>query len=122
MDIRYSCSPNEIKLMDTKALRDEFLIDNLFEVDNLKFVYSHVDRMMTGSVTAKNPVKLVGGDELKADYFLQRREMGVINIGGTGIVGTVNRGVNSEIGMFIEMSLKTEVSGGVIDLCPVGWF
>lgn len=42
-------------------------------------------------------------------------------IGGTGIVGTSNRGVNSEIGMFIEMSLKTEVSGGVIDLCPVGW-
>lgn len=43
-------------------------------------------------------------------------------IGGAGILGTTNRGGHSEIGTFIETSLKTEVSGGVIELCPVGWF
>lgn len=43
-------------------------------------------------------------------------------IGGTGKVGTTNRGGHSEIGMFIETSLLSEVSGGVIELCPVGWY
>ncbi len=86
MDTRYSCSPNELKTMDTAALRNEFLIQDLFKTDELTFVYSHVDRMITGGVVPVNPVQLAGAEQLKSDYFLERREMGVINIGGDGIV------------------------------------
>ncbi|ONI48376.1 5-dehydro-4-deoxy-D-glucuronate isomerase, partial [Candidatus Epulonipiscioides saccharophilum] len=86
MDIRYSCSPKEMKTMDTAELRKEFLVDNLFNENEIVFVYSHVDRMITGGLKPTKPVELVGGSELKSQYFLERREMGVVNIGAEGII------------------------------------
>ena len=84
-EVRYAASPREVKQMDTQALRNEFLIKNLFETDKLNHVYSHYDRyIVSGTVPVKNHVKLDTIAPLKADYFLQRRELGVINIGQTG--------------------------------------
>lgn len=90
---RYASSPQGVKGYDTAQLRNEFLIENLFEADKLNLVYSHYDRFITGGVlpVAKS-VSLDAIDPLKAEFFLQRRELGIINIGQTGTVtvdGTV---------------------------------
>ncbi len=87
MELRTAASPRDVKTYDTARLREEFLIPDLFRPDDIKLVYSHIDRIITGSATpvAKELV-LTAGEELRAEYFLQRREMGVINIGGEGTV------------------------------------
>lgn len=93
MELRTAASPRDVKTYDTARLREEFLIQDLFRPDDIKLVYSHIDRIITGSATpVTKALVLTAGDELRADYFLQRREMGVINIGGEGTVtvdGTV---------------------------------
>lgn len=86
MEVRYSVSPVEGKGLDTKGLRNNFLIDDLFNKGELKLVYSHVDRIIVGSAVPINPIKLTVGKELGTDYFLERRELGIINIGSKGYV------------------------------------
>ena len=87
MEVRTACSPNDMKHYTTERLREEFLIQNLFEADKINLVYSHIDRIITGAAVPVNEkLALTAGDELRAEYFLQRREMGLINIGGDGII------------------------------------
>lgn len=85
--VRYAASPKDVKTYDTSGLRDEFLIQNTMESDRINLVYSHYDRFITGGVVpTESTLKLETIDPLKADYFLERRELGIINIGNTGIV------------------------------------
>lgn len=87
MELRTAASPKDVKHYDTDRLREEFLIQNVFVPDEIKLVYSHIDRIITGSATPVNKeLVLTAGDELRAEYFLQRRELGVINIGGAGAI------------------------------------
>ena len=84
---RYASSPQAVKGYDTQQLRDEFLVNNLMQEDQIVLVYSHYDRFITGSVVPKKaPLKLETIDPLKANYFLERRELGIINIGAAGTV------------------------------------
>ena len=97
MDIRYSAHPNDVKRYTTQELRDEFLIENLYRPDQVVAVYSHVDRMVTlGCMPVKESVSIDKGIDVWANfgthYFLERREVGMFNIGGAGTVavdGTV---------------------------------
>lgn len=93
MELRTACSPRDVRTYDTERLRSEFLIDDLFQKDYVKMVYSHIDRIITGgAVPVDKELTLDAGDELRAEYFLERRELGIINIGGEGTVtvdGTV---------------------------------
>ena len=75
-----------MKYYTTERLREEFLIDDLFRPGEIKLVYSHIDRIITGSAVPTAPLRLTAGDELRAEYFCQRRELGVINIGGAGTI------------------------------------
>ncbi|MFI8605521.1 5-dehydro-4-deoxy-D-glucuronate isomerase [Cellulophaga baltica] len=86
-ETRYASHPEAVKKYDTEQLREEFLISDLLQEDRLKLVYSHYDRFITGGVvpTAKK-VLLESIDPLKASYFLERRELGIINIGDSGTV------------------------------------
>lgn len=87
---RYAASPTEVKTFDTEKLRSEFLIENIMEADKLTLVYSHYDRFITGGVVpVTKSIELESIEQLKASYFLERRELGIINVGGKGIV-TVN--------------------------------
>jgi 4-deoxy-L-threo-5-hexosulose-uronate ketol-isomerase len=109
MELRTAASPKDVKHYTTDRLREEFLIDDLFKVNEIKLVYSHIDRIITGSAVPVNQeLKLTAGDELRAEYFLQRREMGIINIGGKGTVtidGTVYE-LEYKDGMYIGMGAK----------------
>lgn len=83
---RYASSPQAVKKYDTKQLRDEFLIDNLMEEGKINLTYSHYDRYIAGSAVPVTPLTLETIDPLKSSYFLERREMGIINVGEKGTV------------------------------------
>ena len=86
-NVRYAIGPRETNQMGTKALRDEFLIDQVFGIDQINWIYTHYDRYVVGGVIPKKTVvKLETIDPLKANFFLERREMGIINVGGNGSV------------------------------------
>ncbi|MFK7970120.1 MAG: 5-dehydro-4-deoxy-D-glucuronate isomerase [Bacteroidia bacterium] len=86
-EVRYATNPTDFKSYDTDRLRNDFLIGNLFEEGKINWVYTHYDRYMAGAaVPAKEPLTLESIDPLKADFFLERREIGVINVGQSGTV------------------------------------
>lgn len=94
MEIRYASHPQAVKAFDTEQLRQEFLIESLFVADKLTLTYSHVDRYIVGgAVPVKGSIKLEADTKtMGAATFLERREIGIINIGGSGTVtvdGTV---------------------------------
>ncbi|WP_347052350.1 5-dehydro-4-deoxy-D-glucuronate isomerase [Flavobacterium olei] len=94
---RYASSPEAVKKYDTQELRNEFLIDDLMQEDEVVLVYSHYDRYIAGSaVPVKGNLALETIDPLKAPYFLERRELGIINVGGSGSV--VVEGTSYELG------------------------
>ncbi|ADY52305.1 4-deoxy-L-threo-5-hexosulose-uronate ketol-isomerase [Pseudopedobacter saltans DSM 12145] len=84
---KYAVHPADFKNYDTQRIREEFLIPKLFEADEIVLEYSLYDRYIVGGI---NPVskalKLETFDSLKAPYFLERRELGIINVGGKGII------------------------------------
>lgn len=87
MEIRFQSSPKETAQMSTRELRDNFLIQDLMQPAQIKLVYSHFDRIIVGGVVPTSlAIDLPNEEELKAKYFLERREIGIINIGGKGTV------------------------------------
>ncbi len=87
MEVRDASNAKDVKYYTTDRLREEFHIGNLFTKDNIRMVYSHTDRIIViGMMPIKLELKLEAGKELAADYFLERRELGCINIGGKGII------------------------------------
>jgi len=112
MDIRYAIHPDHMKTLDTQGIRSHFLVENLFEKDRLNLVYSHIDRIIAGGVSpVEGAVALIGTKELGVDFFLQRRELGIINIGAAGAVTVDGKGYtlgNKEC-LYIGMGAK-EVS------------
>jgi len=106
MNIRTACSPRDVKHYTTERLREEFLIQDVFVADKMQMVYSHIDRIITaGAMPVDKEIKLEAGKELAADYFLQRREMGCINIGGKGIITVDGKEylLNPRDGIYIGM-------------------
>jgi 4-deoxy-L-threo-5-hexosulose-uronate ketol-isomerase len=87
METRYANHPEEIKTYNTDELREHFLVEKLFEAGKVHLTYTHVDRMIFGGVTPTNEELTIKLDkELGVTYFLERRELGIINIGGDGSV------------------------------------
>lgn len=87
MDIRYAVSNKEFSRMTTEEMRREFLLDKLFVEDAISCTYSHIDRIIAGgALPVQQKLALTAGEELAAKYFLERREMGIIDIGGDGTV------------------------------------
>jgi 4-deoxy-L-threo-5-hexosulose-uronate ketol-isomerase len=84
---RYAQSPKEVSGLNTAELRANFLIDDLMQPDKFSFTYSHYDRAVVGSVMpVSSEQELPAYDNLKSEYFLERREIGIINVGGDGEV------------------------------------
>lgn len=109
MEYRYPPSPSEGKILDTEGLRKNFLIEKVFNNDEITMVYSHSDRMITGSAMPVNKtLVLESGEETGTDFFLQRRELGVINIVGDGeiIVDGKSYDMVSKDGLYIGAGNK----------------
>jgi 4-deoxy-L-threo-5-hexosulose-uronate ketol-isomerase len=87
MQIRFQNSPKETSEMNTQQLRDNFLVQGLMQAGTIQLTYSHYDRMIIGgAVPVGSVITLPKEEELKATHFLERREMGIINVGGKGTV------------------------------------
>jgi 4-deoxy-L-threo-5-hexosulose-uronate ketol-isomerase len=87
MEIRHTGSPKEAATLNTAQLREDFLIEKVFEEDELHLTLSFYDRYIAGGAMPVNRViELPNPGNLKANYFLERREMGIINVGGKGTV------------------------------------
>lgn len=87
MEVRQARSTSEVSRFTTGELRSEFLIEALFQTDRITWVYSHYDRVMVGGAKpVATPLVLETHPTLRADFFLERREAGVINVGGKGAV------------------------------------
>ncbi|MDI3477654.1 MAG: 4-deoxy-L-threo-5-hexosulose-uronate ketol-isomerase [Thermoanaerobacterium sp.] len=117
MEVRYASHYEDVKHYDTTELRKHFLIENLFTPGKLNMVYSHVDRIIVaGAVPTDKPLYLEASKELGSNYFLERREMGIINIGGTGIVNLDGERyeLNNSDGLYVGMGIK-EVSFESLD-------
>lgn len=86
-ELRYACDPRDAKNYDTTRLREDFLIPLVFTPDEVNMVYSMYDRVIVGGAFPVNEeLQLETIDYLKAEYFLTRRELGIFNVGGSGIV------------------------------------
>jgi 4-deoxy-L-threo-5-hexosulose-uronate ketol-isomerase len=91
MELRYAAHPEDVKNYDTKRLRKDFLIEKIFVPEEVSLVYSLYDRLIVGGAMPVNDkLKLETADELKAEYFLKRREIGIINVGGDAIIQADN--------------------------------
>lgn len=87
MDQRYATNPTEIPGLTTEGLRERFLVEDLFVPGEVRTVYTHHDRIVLGgALPGAEPVTLPNPAELRAEYFLERREVGIVNVGSTGTV------------------------------------
>lgn len=87
METRYTHSPADIRHYSTEQLRNEFLVEKIFVPGTIQLTYTHNDRMIFGGVTPTDqPLEIQLSKELGVEYFLERRELGVINIGGGGTI------------------------------------
>lgn len=129
MDIRYSASPNDVKRYTTEELRREFLITDLYEPDTVKATYSHVDRMVVvGVMPVKEKVSIDKGIDIWAnfgtEYFLERREAGVFNLGGKGRIEA--DGVVYEMGyedcLYLTKGVKEVYFSSDDPACPARFY
>ena len=90
-EVRYAAHPEDAKSYDTERLRRDFLIERVFAADEVNMVYSMYDRMIVGgAMPVAESLKLEAIDPVKAPYFLTRRELGIFNVGGAGVVKVGN--------------------------------
>ena len=104
MEIRYANHPEDVKMYSTEELRRYFLVQDIFVPGEAKFTYSHIDRIIVGGIMPKSkPISLTAGREMGAEYFFERREAGIINIGGKGRVSLDGKDfiLNYKDGMYI---------------------
>ncbi|KEI13794.1 5-dehydro-4-deoxy-D-glucuronate isomerase [Clostridium novyi] len=109
MDIRYANHPEDSKKYTTEELRKYYHVENIFKKDEISLTYSHVDRIVFGGAMPRDrELSLTAGKEMGVDFFLQRREMGVINVGGEGsiILDGSEYEMKKRDGLYIGMGIK----------------
>lgn len=105
----YAHHPDDVKNYTTEKLREQFMMEKVFAEDSIELTYSHVDRIIYGgAMPVKKALTLDAGEELAAEYFLERREMGVINVGGDGKVTLDGKeyDINARDGLYIGKGTK----------------
>lgn len=125
LDIRYSNHPDDSKRYDTETLRKNYLIENVFVKDEISLTYSHQDRIIAGgAMPVDGKLTLGSAKELGTDYFLERREMGVINVGGKGSVMLDGKEyvLDHKDGMYIGMGTKEIVFSSENGSCPAKFY
>jgi len=113
-DTRYSHHPDDVRGYDTDGLRSHFLVERIFVPGELSLAYAHDDRVIFGGATpTSSPLALEGAKELGTERFLDRRELGVINVGAPGAVvvedgsGSRRLEIGSRDGLYVGMGTKS---------------
>jgi 4-deoxy-L-threo-5-hexosulose-uronate ketol-isomerase len=111
-NFRYASNPIDAQKYDTNELREQFLIENLFVQDQIQLTYSMYDRYIVGGIMpVNNSLKLETIPYLKSENFLDRRELGIINVGGRGIVSVdgVSYDLNKKEALYVGQGCKEVV-------------
>lgn len=109
MEIRYANHPEDFKNYTTEKMRREFLISSLMIPGQVRLIYSHVDRIIAGGIVPTTPLSLTAGKEMGVSFFLERRELGVINIGPAGKINLDGKEylLEKTDGLYVGMGTKT---------------
>ena len=125
LDVRYNNHPEDSKKYDTQKLRERYLIEQVFVKDDLSLTYSHHDRIIAGGAfPVDKEVKLGLTKELGTEYFLERREMGIINVGGDGyiVIDGKKLAMVHKDGLYIPKGVKEVVFGSNDKLKPAKFY
>lgn len=123
--IQLACHPDDVKHYDTERLRKSFLMERVMAADEINLTYTLYDRMIYGGVMPVNQVlKLETFNELKAEHFLDRRELGVINIGGNGVVTVdgVEYALNFKEALYVGCGKKEVTFRSLDAACPAKFY
>ena len=123
--IQLACHPDDVKHYDTERLRKSFLMERVMAADEINLTYTLYDRMIYGGVMPVNQVlKLETFNELKAEHFLDRRELGVINIGGNGVVTVdgVEYPLNFKEALYVGCGKKEVIFRSIDTACPAKFY
>ena len=123
--IQLACHPDDVKHYDTERLRKSFLMERVMAADEINLTYTLYDRMIYGGVMPVNQVlKLETFNELKAEHFLDRRELGVINIGGNGVVTVdgVEYPLNFKEALYVGCGKKEVTFRSLDAACPAKFY
>lgn len=110
MEVRHPVHPEHMLMFDSSEMRDHFLVEELFVPDRSKLVYCFYDRLIVGGICPFDPVSLtIDKKIIGADYFLKRRELGVINIGGGGsvVADGVEFTLANKEGLYVGMGTRS---------------
>jgi len=127
MHVRQSIHRDHARQLDTAGLRGEFLIETIFAVDNYTMTYSHTDRIIIGGVMPQSRSVTLGsevGKQLGVSYFLERRELGVINIGGAGIIEVDGKcwEIDHQQALYVGMGAQSVVFSSVDAAKPAKFY
>ncbi|RDY29380.1 5-dehydro-4-deoxy-D-glucuronate isomerase [Romboutsia weinsteinii] len=125
MNIRYANHPQDSKKYTTEELREHYLVEEIFKANKIDLTYSHVDRIIFGgAMPVGETIKLEAGKEMGVNYFLERREMGIINVGGQGvaILDGVEYELKGQDGLYIGMGTKTIEFKSVSEETPAKFY
>lgn len=125
IDVRYATHPVDSKGYDTTKLREKYLVESIFVKDEVQFTYSHNDRIMAGGIMpVDHTVKLEAGQEMGVDYFLERRELGVINVGAPGrvIIDGKTYELGNRDGLYVGMGAKEVLFESVDGKTPAKFY
>ena len=123
--IQLACHPDDVKHYDTERLRKSFLMERVMAADEINLTYTLYVRMIYGGVMPVNQVlKLETFNELKAEHFLDRRELGVINIGGNGVVTVdgVEYALNFKEALYVGCGKKEVTFRSLDAACPAKFY
>lgn len=125
LDIRYSSHPEDSRFYTTEEMREKYLIEKVFSADEILLTYSHFDRIVAGGIMPiKKALKLEAGKDFGTDFFLERRELGVINVGGKGKITLDGKEyiINPRDGIYIGMGIRDVVFESDDANCPAKFY
>jgi len=121
----FSVHPDDFKGYDTKLIRERFLLDNMAQKDAINSVYTHYDRMIVGMASpVTRQLSLENYPNLKAEFFLERREIGIINVGGEGTISTDGKtyNLNKLDGLYIGKGVRDVLFSSVSSEKPAVFY
>ena len=129
MDIRYSVGKEQFKRMTAEELRDEFLVRNIFQANDVSAVYSHIDRIVTmGAMPTTEKIDIEKNIDAMKDfgvsYFLERRELGIVNIGGAGFIEADGKrfGLKGRDALYVPQGTKSVLLGSADGTNPAKFY